>query len=89
MINQFNWLDLGNLIINELFGNVWLFFLFVSLLFAWFSVKYNVSSDVLIGLFVLFGFSVAFYFYAQLWVLVVGILFSFTVYGLLAKFIGR
>lgn len=88
-ITQDNYLDVPNLLINELFGDVTLFILFGLIGITWWCVKNRVPSNVIVAIDVLFVAAVISYAYnAFIWAIVLFIL-GILVYGIYHRIYNR
>jgi len=88
-ITQANWLDLPNLFFNELIGNVWVGFFFGAIIITWMGVKSNIGGHALLGLNILWAFSVVSYIYNEMILVVIGLMVALLYYGVMSKYITR
>lgn len=88
-ITQQNYLDIGNLLINELFGDVILFILVGLAIIVWASIRNRIPHTAMIGLMIIWvGLVTGYYYNSLLWMLallVVGLL----VYVLFTKVVKK
>jgi len=89
LITQKNYLDFGNLIVNELVGNFWLTFFLGWILIIFISVKKDLKEQTTILLLLVYSTGLSAYYSNSIVLAVVGLVFSFTIYGLMAKFMNR
>lgn len=89
VVNQFNYLDLPNLFFNEIIGNVWVGFFFGAIVITMLGSKRNIGGNALIGLNVLWAFSVVAYNYNEMILIVVGLVVALLYYGVISKYLTR
>lgn len=84
-ITQGNWLDVGNLLINELVGSFWLTFVLGLVLITFLAVRSNVKEQVLVLFLMLYSVGMSAYYTSSVVLAVVGLVISFLIYGGLSK----
>ena len=89
MITQANYLDFGNLIVNELVGSFWLTFFIGWIIIIFVSVKKDLKEQTAVLLLLIYSTSISAYYSNSMILAVVGLVFSFTIYGVMAKYMNR
>lgn len=88
-ITQFNYLDIPNLIFNELIGNVWVGYFFGAVVISWIGIKSNAGGHALLGFNIMWAFSVVSYQQNDMILAVIGLIVAFLYYGVMSKYITR
>ena len=89
MITPDNYLDFGNIIFNEVFGDAILFTIIGMAIIAYFSIKYRTPVEVTVALLVVFGFLVIAYVYNALLLALIVLFIATLGYVLLSKVVKR
>ena len=82
-------MDVGNLLINELVGSVWLFIIIVLLIISYFSIKYNFDNKTMASLFIVASLGITGYYFQQEIIVVIALVVGFVVYLIWSKLISR
>ena len=86
-ITQDNYLDLQNLLVNELFGGPILFIIVATIIIAYHAIRYRIPIEAIIGLEILvIVFAISYTLFG--WILVLSLV-GFGVYALFSKTIKR
>jgi len=89
MITQDNFLDIGNLIINELVGSFWLFVILMIILILYFSVKNNFDLKTTLAIIFASSVGVAGYYYSSELLVVAALVVGLILYLVMSKLISR
>lgn len=89
MITQANYLDIGNLLINELVGSVWLFIAIAIILVIYAGVKYSFDLKTTGALIMVVGLGISGYYYQQEVLVIMALIVSFIIYLVMSKIINR
>lgn len=89
MITQQNYLDVGNLLINEIIGSVWLFLAIAIIILIFYSVKHSFDLKTMLALMFVTSIGTIGYYFQQEVLVIAGLVFAFIVYMSWSKVISR
>lgn len=88
-INQFNYLDISNLVINELIGDIWLTLIIGILLIIYFGVVNTMDFKSIGSLLIVWAIGLSGYYYNSAVLAFTALIVAFIGYGIWSKFISR